>query len=98
MPGLLQASGQACCLLQAEAWAEQIAPADKVAIPVPQQPQTALHPILAGLHQAAIFDPADSTTALQASGVVDLLGGSRGLLNTNRKQRVLANNLHAEHA
>ena len=98
MPGLLQASHQACCLLQAEAWAEQLAPADKVATPTAQQPHTPLHPIIAGIYEAASFCSADSTIAFQASGVVDLLGGSRGLLDPNRKQRILAKNLLVEHA
>lgn len=51
------------------------------------------HPIVAGVYQAADFACADSTTAVQAAGVVELLCG---LLQPDRLQRIWAKNVQAE--
>ncbi|KAL3130893.1 hypothetical protein ABBQ38_000220 [Trebouxia sp. C0009 RCD-2024] len=66
---------------------------DKVPVALHRAP----HPIIAGICQAARFASADSTTAEQAAGLIDLLGGSQGLLHTTRESRILARAVPKEH-
>lgn len=51
------------------------------------------HAIVAGVYQAADFAWADSTTAVQAAGVVELLCG---LLQPDRCLRIFAKNMKPE--